>query len=155
MTVSRGPGISWFSRLSSAWSVSIASLRVDFPSFCPREILVWNHTISPFQIRKIAITASKENVFWTPANPKMDPVNPVRNATTDGIRLPAKVVHLRLDLTETMPNEVDVVVCAVVAAVPDVADLEAEAAEGNATLTGNLAMTRRKFLDTCFGLSKP
>jgi len=62
------------------------------------------------ETRKIAITASMENVSLTLAILKMDPVNPEKNATIDGINRKRK--EAPQDQTTRLPAEA-VEACAV------------------------------------------
>ena len=100
--------------------------------------------ISTLQIRKIAITASKENAFLMPANPKMDPENRVKIATT--VVTSRKWKEL---LDQTMPSAEAEGACAVLvveAAEDPVVTEEAVvvAEEANAILIESLATIGRK-----------
>ena len=131
----------------STWSLrAIVSSRVDSILIKPISVLVWNRT-SIFQIRKIAITASKENVFLMPENPKTGLVNRVKNATIDETSLKRKE---HLDQKEMLLNVADVEACeevAVEVVVDPVAteeDVVELVVESNVISTGSLAMIRRE-----------
>ena len=101
--------------------------------------------ISSLQIRKIAITASKENAFLMPVNHKMDPENRVKIATT--VVTSRKWKEL---LDQTIPSAEAEGACAVLvveAAEDPVVTEEAvvvAAEEANAILIESLATIGRK-----------
>ena len=133
--------------VSSTWSLrAIVSSRVDSILIKPISVLVWNRT-SFFQIRKIAITASKENAFSMPENPKMDPVNRVKNVTIDETSLKRKE---HPEQKEMLLNVEDVEACEEVAVevvvdpVVTEEDVVELVVESNVISTGSLAMIRRE-----------